>query len=323
MVNNDFELSQVPTAMSKSNRVNESLNRLAAAEERFLASEFLAPAVRGGQVQVRIAGVICRLKVRPTDFEGWGVFQPASATEARLVRPARLAERQQYLKLFPLVRLILTGRQDELWLAVPAYRADSRFHIEGMVPVRLVEDAQPFEVIEGRFDGAQFWYAGADPRWDPAIGIYLRQALEKMVHPEKLSRPGLTAEERAAYAAVHWPRYHASEEAKRTREEKRLRQALEHAGAELKDYVERQDVYTVTYQVDGRRHVSAISKKDLSVQVAGICLSGEDRKFDLQSLVGVIREAQDGGQFVRVGRENRGMEEEQYWRVHPRRRPRR
>jgi hypothetical protein len=303
-------------------RLQESLNRLAAAEEWFLASEFLAPAVRGGQVKVRIAGVICRLKVQPADFEGWGIFQPASATEARLVRPARLAERQQYLKLFPLVRLILTGRQDELWLAVPAHHADSRFHIEGMVTVRLAEDAQLFEVIESRFDGAQFWYAGADARWDPAAATYLRQALDKMVHPEKLSRPGLTAEERAAYTAIYWPRYYASEEAKRTREERRLRHALEHAGAELKDYVERQDVYTVTYQVDGRWHVSAISKKDLSVQVAGICLSGEDQKFDLQSLVGVIREAQDGGRFVRVGRENRGMEEEQYWRVHPRRRRR-
>jgi hypothetical protein len=94
---------------------------------------------------------------------------------------------------------------------------------------------------------------------------------------------------------------------------------LEHAGAELKDYVERKDVYTVTYEVDGQRHVSAVAKKDLSVQVAGICLSGEDRKFDLHSLVGVIREAQGGRGLVRVGHGNRGMAEEDYWRVHPQR----
>jgi hypothetical protein len=97
-----------------------------------------------------------------------------------------------------------------------------------------------------------------------------------------------------------------------------LRGALEHAGAELKNYVERHDVYTVTYEVDGQWHVSAVAKKDLSVQVAGICLSGEDQNFDLQSLVGVIREAQGGGRLVRVGHENRGMPEEQYWHVHPR-----
>ena len=39
----------------------------------------------------------------------------------------------------------------------------------------------------------------------------------------------------------------------------------------------------------------------------------------LYRTVGVIREAQGGGGFVRVGRENQGMPEDQYWRVHPQR----
>jgi hypothetical protein len=235
-----LELAAVPgfslphPRMAKSKRVDDALSRLAAAEERFVASEFLAPAMRDTQVQVRIAGVICRLKVRPADFEGWGIFRPTSLGKAQLVRPAKLAERQRYLNLFPLVRLILAKRQDDQWLAVPAHQADTRFRVEGMVPVRLVEDAQLFEVTQSRFDGCQFWYAGSDPRGDAATATYLRQVLEQMVHPEKLSRPGLTAEERTAYAANYWPRYQASEEARRSREEKRLRHALEHAGAELK-----------------------------------------------------------------------------------------
>jgi hypothetical protein len=127
--------------MAKSKQLNDALNRLAAAEDQFLASEFLAPVLRGSQVQVRIAGVICRLNVQPADFEGWGVFRPASHSEARLVRPARLAERHRYLELFPLVRLILCGRKDEEWLALPAHKADSRFQIDGLIPVRFVEDA--------------------------------------------------------------------------------------------------------------------------------------------------------------------------------------
>src|SRR6185369_12071457 len=114
----------------------------------------------------------------------------------------------------------------------------------------------------------------------------------------------LTAEERLAYAQSYWPHFEASEEGQRSRDERRLRDALAHAGADLKGYVERQDVYTVTYEVDGQRHVSAVAKKDLAVQVAGICLSGEDENFDLQSLVGVIREAQGGAGFVRVGAPN-------------------
>jgi hypothetical protein len=305
--------------MAKSKHITDALHRLAAAEERFLASEFLAPAVQGGVVQVRIAGVICALHVKPRDFAGWGVFRPASHGEATLVREARLAERQRYLELFPLVRLILAQQHDGRWLAVPAHRGDARLQIDGLIPVRLIEEAQLFEVVETRFDGSQFWYAGPDPRWDPTAASYLRQELARLTLPERVHRRGLTVEQRAAYEASYWPRYEATEEARRSREEVRLRDALAHAGAELKDFVERHDVYTVTFDVDGRRHVSAVAKKDLSVQVAGICLSGEDEHFDLQSLVGVIREANQGGGFVRVGGENQGMAEDDYWRVHPRR----
>ncbi len=305
--------------MAKSDPVADALARLAAAEDRFLAGEFLAPAVRGGRVQVRIAGVVCTLRVTPSDFEGWGVFRPASHAEAALVRPAKLAERQRYLDLFPPVRLILAGRSDGRWLALPAHRGDSRFRIEGLVPVRLVEEGQLFEVVEARFDGAQFWYAAPDPRGDPAAASYLRGQLAALAPPEQVRRPGLTAEERAAYALNYGPRYEATEAARQGREERRLRGALAHAGAELQGYVEREDVYTVTYEVDGVRHVSAVAKADLSVQVAGICLSGADEHFDLQSLVGVIREAQGTGRFVRVGPENRGMAEGDYWRAHPRR----
>lgn len=305
--------------MSKPDDVSDALNRLAAAEERFLASEFLAPAVRGAGVRVRIAGVITELRIRPADFEGWGVFRPVSHAEAVLARRARLAEQSRYLDLFPLVRLILAGQVEHSWVAVPAHRADTRFHIDGMIPVRLVEDGRLFEVVEARFDGSQFWYSGPDPRRDPATAKYLREQLDRLTPPEQLQRSGLTAEERTAYELNYQPRYEATEEGRRSREERRLRGALAHAGADLKDFVERQDVYTVTYEVDGRRHVSAVSKADLSVQVAGICLDGEDANFDLQSLVGVIREAAGGGGLVRVGRANRGMPEEQYWDIHPRR----
>jgi len=301
--------------MAKSRQVHDILNRLAAAEEHFLKNDFLAPMLRRSQVQVRIAGVVCRLRVEPEDFEGWGVFRPISHTAARLLRPASLAERQRYLDLFPKLRVILCGRQGEQWLAVPAHQADCRFRIQGKVPVRLAEEAQLFEVVEGRFDGTQCWFERLDLRRDPGAAAYLREALQKMVEPDHLSRPGLTAEERTAYALNYWPRLQAELEARRDRIEERLREALAHAGAELRGYLERDDCYRVEYEVDGRRHVSAVAKNDLSVQVAGICLSGEDQNFDLQSLVGVLREG--GAGVVRVGEDNLGMEEEQYWRVHP------
>jgi len=302
-------------ALSK--RIRETLERLAKAEEQAFAGEFLAPAIPGGVVQIRIAGVACRLKIEPDDFEGWGVFRMKSPTTAELVRPARLAERRQYLQLLPLLRLVVCARDGNRWLGLPAHRADTRFRIDGLVHVRLIEEVQLFEVIQARFDGAQCLYDGPEPGHDPGAAAYLREALVGMVEPEQLNRPGLTAEERAAYAINYAPRLQAELEARRDRVEDRLRAALTHAGAELKDYQERLDVYRVTYEVDGRRHTSVIAQNDLSVQVAGICLSGQDRRFDLHSLVGVLREAHQGDALLRVGFENDEMPEEVYWDVHP------
>ncbi len=50
-------------SVASKKQLHETLERLAAAEERAFACEFLAPMLRGGVVQVRIAGVVCRFKV--------------------------------------------------------------------------------------------------------------------------------------------------------------------------------------------------------------------------------------------------------------------
>lgn len=287
--------------MAKSRKsVSDALDRLAAAERDFFARQFLAPVVRGGEVHVRIAGVVCKLRVTPADFQGFGIFQPRSATAATLVRPARLAERQAYLRLFPLVRLVVIRFVDGQCRAIAAHRGDARVRLSGAAEVLLAEDVQPFETVQCRFDGARFWFDAADPRRDPAIATYLRKSLADMVPPDDLARPGLSAEERTAYGILYWPRIEALQAAERARiealrdwNEERLRAALAHAGAELSDYLERGDVYQVRYVVDGQQHVSIVRKQDLTVQSAGICLSGQDANFDLASLVSVMREAED------------------------------
>jgi hypothetical protein len=318
--------------------VSKLLSRFTACEDEFLRQEFLAPALRGGSVRVRIGGVLCTIRVRPAEFDGWGVFQPVSHTEANLVRQASLAERRKYLELFPKFRLIVCRRAGHTWFGSAASFGDSRMRIEGMAPLRLAEEVQLFDCVVARFDGSQFWFDEVDMRHDPGSAAYLRSALEERILPEALRRKGLTAEERAAYDLNYWQLAHAVEDAgqqertmprgrhhdqSRRGEEPteadnvraRLRESLSHAGAQLVDYLERADSFRVSYTVAGRQYTSSVDKGDLTVQVAGICLSGEDRKFDLGSLVGVLREGDQDGGALHIGDE--GMDEEEYWRVHP------
>jgi hypothetical protein len=297
--------------MTSSRRVRDLLKQLAAAEERFFASDFLAPAVRGGTVHVRIAGIICRFRVDAA-FEGWGVFRPRGPAEAYLLRPASLAERSRYLALCPRRRLVLCQPEQRCWLAWPAEQNDKAAPEVNLVPVRLVEEAERFESVVARSDGVQYWFESVDDRADPAAVRYLREALRERTPPEQVRRHGLTAGQRAAYAVAHELR----RQAERDRTEDRLHGALHHAGAALTGYLERDDGYRVEFEIDGRRHVSVVDKRDLSLQVAGICLSGEDHQFDLQSLVGVLREGHTQG-VLHVGAENEGIDEEHYWQVHP------
>ncbi len=294
-------------------RVRAVIDRLSVAESDFLRQEFVAPVVRNEFVHVRLAGTVCRMKVACRSFSGWGIFRPKSFASAKFVREAGLRERARYLHRLPVVRMLLSRRSDQGWLALPAQRGDRRVQVTGEVPVQLVEGALQFSLILCRFDGRNLWFDELDSRHDPAIAGYLRESLEEAVDPQRLHRAGLTPEERAVYALRYFERAEVRERLLRDSVEDRLREALAHAGAEFIDYAEHRDGYRVIYRAGRERHVSSVRKDDLSVQVAGICLNGEDAKFDLHSLVGVLQKSE--GNVFRIG--DGGMDESDYWRVHP------
>jgi hypothetical protein len=286
---------------SRTNPILATLDRLAAAEREFLRAQFLAPVTAAAIVRVRIAGVVCAMQVEPRDFTGWGIFQPLTYSAARLIRPATMTEQRSYLTLFPAVSIVMVREEEQTWFGVPAQRGDCRFYIDDAVPIRLAQDCERFDTVRARFDGAQFRFDELDVRADPGAAAYLREMLTAMTEPAALSRPGLTAGQREAYACEfnrrrdgEAARAHrdaaARAGAERATAEYRVRRALEHAGARFRDVADRGDSYRVVYEVDGRRHTSLVRKGDLTVQAAGICLSGGDRAFDLHSLVGVIRE---------------------------------
>jgi len=276
----------------------DALARLERAEAEFLGSAFLAPVVRGHGVTVRIAGVRCTLRVVPPAFHGWGVFRPVSHAVATVAREATTQERRRYLALFPAVHLVTLSRDGARAQGIPANAADARFEIGGAVEVQFVEDVEPFDTIVARYDGARFWFDGLDARSDPAAAAFLRRELAGMTPPAKLDRSGLTGGHHAAYAAAHARRLAAKLIDQRKLAEQRLGFALGHAGARLRDFADAPgDAYRVTFVVDGRRHTSVVRRHDLSLVSAGICLSGEEGKFDLGSLVGVLREGAGSGRL--------------------------
>src|SRR5687768_17512505 len=125
-------------------KIHDALEKLAGEEEKFLEAEFLAPVVCGGHVAVRIAGVVCDLRLTPRDFEGIGVFKPQSHASARLVREATMSQRRKYLQLFPRVLLAISTRAAEGSTtagAVPINAADARFSVDGEIELRLVDEA--------------------------------------------------------------------------------------------------------------------------------------------------------------------------------------
>lgn len=275
--------------------MNDLFAKLAAQEEEFFDTEFFSPVLRGHPVRVKIADVIVSLKVRPRNFEGWGVFTSSDQKTARFVREPNMAQRQQYLELYPRFAFVVC-RQGRTTYGIPANQ-DNRLVIKGQVPIALPQEVRLFDTVDARFDGQTFFYDRHSSFRSPRVATQLRELFSEETEPDSAIVGGMTAEERLAYQLAF---YHEIE-AKKDRKEERLRASLQRGGAVLRSYVERGNTYTVEFTVDGERHRSVVDSETLRVSSAGICLNGGDRNFDLQSLVGVIREGHDRSLIYRVG----------------------
>lgn len=279
-----------------------SFEKLAAAEDAFFTSQFFSPVLKNSPIRVRIAGVVVTLKVtQPKDYFGWGVFSAINFKTAKFVRDPNLREKEEYFKLFPKLRLILCRKDDNNWFGIPASQSDGRFKITGTVPIQLATEVQLFDIVQACFDGTNVWFEQIDSRHSPKTSVYLRENLAKLVEVAKLDVSGLTIEEKDAYALALHIAVEADAEAKRDKQEERIKTALHRVGAKYKSYIERGDTYTIEFTVNNRTHRSVVKKDNLAVESAGICLAGTDRNFDLQSLVGVIKEGYRNGRIVPVG----------------------
>jgi hypothetical protein len=284
--------------------IRQLINRLAAREESLRGEQFLAPCVGGGQVRVSLDGLVQTFRPRPRDFEGWGIFKPFDDATAELVEEATLPQVAGYLKLLQPVRVRLAERvRGRTWLAYPANVEDARAQSGAgdELRVHLVSEGARFEQVVAYTDGCNCFYGELDRRADARIAGRLRKLLRQGVEPRYITWKGITPETRAVYALATEFAPEFAHVRKRRRvgrakqlEAQRLRGALALGGGTLVDYEDEGENWRVVWQTrGGAAQVSTVAKRDLTVVSAGICLSGYDRDFDLQSLVGVVENSWD------------------------------
>jgi hypothetical protein len=266
------------------------IDALAHDEAALRGQAFLAPLLGHSRARIRVRGLVYELDVLEARA-GWWICRMLDARRAIPVDAAEPWQRGEYLALWPALRLVLVEplRGDD-WVAMPFNPSDAfqRFAFRGPLVVRLVEGGQPFERVIGRVEGATIWYDELDRRADLAMAEQLRDALA--VCQATLTLGGIGVGERAAYALLTERRVAAAQAREAQRAERRLRDALMVGGARLVGYEAGAGVLRVTWERDGRRSVTLVDA-NLEVVSAGICLSGEDQRFDLASIISVVGEA--------------------------------
>lgn len=274
---------------------NQLLQSLISQEQQLTSQIFLAPALPGQPITVRLNNLLYRFD-NSQGYEGWGIFQPTSTKSVKKLEAADPIKVAQYLQLFTTMRLILVyPLRGQTWLAYPQYPEVFTRHTQRQpqpVEVHLVTGGEKLLPITARYDGKLFWYEGRDSRSDIVLYSRLQDLFRRQETEFRL--PQITPPMITAYtlAAQQDETFHQD------RTEMLLRNAFLQGGGHFISYVDEGPFWRVKWSTsDGTEHNSTLNK-DLSVITAGICLAGTDRTFDVQSLVNVVERRHESSSYV-------------------------
>lgn len=270
--------------------VLDLISKIGEKESRITEMTFVSPIFDNTVVATRVDGIIYTFEI-PKKKPGWYRIKPTGAySAAKVVGAADLDEVEQYLKKLPKIRVVLALKKDNIFYGI--VEKHNRFGLDpcALIPVMLHDDmAQEYDRVIGCFDGGGLWFQGIDPGNDPAKADYLRESMLKLLDPKKIKCSGLLFEEKMAYSY----RLELDKKLVEDRKKVAIQHQVEHAGGKLVKFTERHDHLSVTYSVDGEQYTSYVSKDQTHrVITAGICLQGSDPKYDLTSLITVVREGQ-------------------------------
>lgn len=264
------------------------IRKLAKEEGDLLTKEIFAPYFPTDSfIETQIAGIRYKLRTQKRKKYGFGIFRPQSSKFASFVREASEEQAERYLNLLPEVKGILVFQTD-FWYCIPINR-NSYQHLgfADLTSVLQVSDAQAFDYFVGRFDGRIIWFQELDPNCD----IEKIETLKEQAKTEKLSKiKGLTPEDKIAFELS----IKKKAEQQALTFEGRLKAIFSKKGASLDSYKEIGNQIEVKWKSKkGEYYTSIVRKKDLTIVSAGICLSNEDTKFDLHSLIGVVSQGEN------------------------------
>jgi hypothetical protein len=274
-----------------SDNVLDIIKKLGETEKALSKREFVSPVYKNRKVVTRIDRIVYPFSI-PDTKPGWYKFCPKNHKDARVVGPCDMQEIEGYLKCLKKIRMILVQRDGDIFYGVPFKMNDQGLDIKVIYPIYLILDdsAQEFDEVICRYDGSNLWYQSVELNNNHQKVEYLRRCLSAAMLPKNLVYSGLRFEDKMAYAV----RCEIDKKLLERNKEYRLKKAVEHAGGIFKAFAEKGDHFSITYEVDGEKYTSTVSKNDnMQVLTAGICLSGGDKAFDLTSLVSVIREGQN------------------------------
>jgi hypothetical protein len=236
---------------------------------------------------------------------GW-FYLEAIDNRVRALRNARPHEYLAYLGDLPRFYVVVVHRLSAgTWLCIPWSAADvaQRGWLDGAPrPLYLVRDGvQAFDVVVARAMGDVLLYDTIDMRLDGCKARMARDRFPDLVLENPYRAAGaLLFAYREALRQAEEERLRAIRERELEEQraemlrttEGRLRWAVEFAGAEMNEWYEVGDGYSVTWTYDGHRHTARIGR-DMHLHSAGICLghAGQERRQNLTSTVAVIQEA--------------------------------
>jgi len=290
--------------------------------------EIFAPVSAGSnRIRTSVAGMVREFRIPRQRESGLKMFRSTGTNSAEYTRDADEDEIRQFMELLPKVMLILVYQDSGHWYGFPAHLDSFKARCGDLTLVRVQrpEDTlDRFDYVIARYGGNSFWYDDTDYRIDPDKLDALREGLQttdwSKVRRGDVDDPatyaidfrGLTEEDRISYQIAA---RRIIQETKSTIEQQ-LDEALTDVNAKLDSFVERGDNLEVKWvNSSGQPYTTVVQKEGFQVVTAGICVSGEDRKFDLKSLVGVVNYAEGAHGVVRVGHGHMG--EDVYFDVHP------